>query len=455
MNFEDLKNSYFSKIYEIKNDIVFVFDNKELGLDLKALSQEVKNHMSSGFVFQTSGTSRDKKFVFHDFESLKISAQSVSNHMGWSKEDLFVCPLSIFHMGGFSVLFRAFILEASRPLVVPWDSKSILLILDEVLKNPSGTSSKEIDSDRAIHLSLVPQQIYDIVQNKISCHSRIRSVLVGGSALNFDLHRRALDLGWPLYKTFGSTEAGSQIFTQKEPGLEKEMELLSHWEGVFTSKLKVLNLKGSSLFKAYLKCKEGYFWETFPPSLNPQGFFETEDCVELSCKIHKPLSSEDCILKETYSRTKESQSVHSLTSKSLESCQLILSTFLGRKDDFIKVDSYLFNIDEVRNEFSEFLENYSMKSMFCISPLEDLKSGYHLTLISEGLSLGHSVFKAADGEQSSEGFDEKAFTLYDIVLLWNKNQKSYKTIRGIYYLQSIPQGPLGKIQYSKIKEYIC
>ena len=93
--------------------------------------------------------------------------------------------------------------------------------------------------------------------------------------------------------------------------------------------------------------------------------------------------------------------------------------------------------------------------MFCIFPLEDLKSGYHLTLISEGLSLGHSVFKAADGEQSSEGFDEKAFTLYDIVLLWNKNQKSYKTIRGIYYLQSIPQGPLGKIQYSKIKEYIC
>lgn len=428
MNFESLKNSYFSELYTLKNNTFCIFESKNLDIDLELLCHEAESLVPSGFLFQTSGTSGEEKFVLHDFNSLKSSAQSISKHMGWSDQDLFICPLSVFHMGGFSILFRAFILGAPPPFIIDWDPKTFLLSLKCFLKKFSSASiSKSSHSYRGVHLSLVPQQVYDIIQNHLLCPSEVHSVFVGGSNLSDEFHQQALSLGWPIHKTFGSTEAGSQIFTQKKSGKDINMELLNHWQEVHTSYCGVLSLKGPSLFKAYLKYKKGRIWKE-PIFLNSQGFFETEDHVEVA-----QVSS----------------------GKKLN--KWVFRSFVARKNDVVKINSYLCNVNEVREEFFHFIKKHFLKSdmisEFHLMPVPDQKSGHHLVLISKKEWLSKDLgFKVKKRHLCSEGEEEPKALLYKAVCLWNKNQKSYKIIRGIYYLESIPQSFMGKIQMSELKK---
>lgn len=65
----------------------------------------------------------------------------------------------------------------------------------------------------ATHASIVPTMLHRIVAGNVPPPKGFQCLLVGGDALAPELASQALDAGWPVYATYGLTEACSQVAT--------------------------------------------------------------------------------------------------------------------------------------------------------------------------------------------------------------------------------------------------
>lgn len=384
MNFNEFGESFFKDIYPKKHNIFCIFDTSEYSeSEIELICLEASQHVTHGFLFQTSGTTSNKKFVLHDFESIKASCESVNQWVLSDKEDNFLVPISMHHMGGFSLLARSVFAHAKKPYILKtWSLKSFL----EVITQEESTVT-----------SMVPSQIYEIVQAKVECPPSLKTIFVGGSAIDHEIYLQAKKLKWPLLKTFGSAEACSQIFTQKRDlhihspseDYDESLFLLSHWK-VKTNEDQRLQIKGPSIFKGYLILKQGMVKFAESPR-DDSGYFITEDMVKI--KDNK------------------------------------LENFLGRINDYVKINSTLVHLESFRKSFYTYCSQIGLNpERIVISTQEDLKSG--LTLV-------------AYTELFTQGLIEK-------LEHWNQNHKSSERLRGIYYIQKIPRTELGKVKYKEL-----
>lgn len=381
--FDQFKTSFFKDLYHLENDIFCIFDVKDYESEtVSALCQRAREQVTHGFLFQTSGTTSNKKFVLHDFNAVVSSCESVNAWVKSKSEDRFLAPISIYHMGGFSVLARSYFAQAMKPTILnKWSLEEFIKIVN--LESITVTS-------------MVPSQIYEIVQNKIKSPKSLKTVFVGGAALDVDLYTEAKKLGWPLIKTFGSSEACSQIFSDNQ--------LLPHWK-VMVDEDQRLQIKGPSLYKGYLFLKESTvsaeaqakniikqtvkFAET---PKNDRGYFSTEDMVDI------------------------------------QDHQLI--SFKGRINDYVKINSTLVHLEVLRKSFYQFCLQHDIDAeKVILSVNEDSKNGLHLVAYTE-LSLKDLVFKLE---------------------VWNHNKPSAHVIRGVYLILQIPRTDLGKVKYAELK----
>ena len=113
-------------------------------------------------------------------------------------------------------------------------------------------------------LSMVPTQVYDLVDKNLKAPSSLRVVVVGGGALTEKLYLRARELGWPLLISYGLTECASQVATAELESLQEKVFpkafLLPH-----VSLKKIAEEKfaasGSYLLTGYFQKKhESYVW---------------------------------------------------------------------------------------------------------------------------------------------------------------------------------------------------
>lgn len=144
------------------------------------------------------------------------SAKRVNTEFGVNENSIWGCVLPVFHVGGLGILFRAYAVGASVHYT-SWDNFSTTWLKDH----------------RITHLSLVPTQIFEIVQKNWAAPAYLQTVFVGGAELNSELALKAKALGWPLVQTFGMTETASMIAVKKDfqseffevlPGVEIDSE---------------------------------------------------------------------------------------------------------------------------------------------------------------------------------------------------------------------------------------
>ncbi len=184
--------------------------------------------------FQTSGSEGRRKWVGLAKESLLISAKAVNAHFGITKRDHWLLALPLHHVGGFGVLARAFV---SGSAVTRLDGKWDATVFARTCAEAGATLA-----------SLVPTQVFDLVAAKLEAPKSMRVVLVGGGAMNSELEQAALQLGWPVRRTYGMTETASQVASQTIEG--GEMEVLPIWD-LSTDDDGVLTVRGEALAKGY------------------------------------------------------------------------------------------------------------------------------------------------------------------------------------------------------------
>lgn len=184
------------------------FTNPKLpGIEKQKLNRMIEKHHLTGHIFlATSGStatnSTDIKWVALKKSAFCLSAQTVNQHLNCSQKDIFLNTLPHFHVGGLAMFARAQLCGAK-----------IVDIYNENYKWNPKEFVGHLQTNKATVSSLVPTQVYDLIQNNLPCPNSVKAIVVGGGFLDKNLYEQSQKLNWPLLPSYGMTECCSQIAT--------------------------------------------------------------------------------------------------------------------------------------------------------------------------------------------------------------------------------------------------
>ena len=135
-------------------------------------------------VVHTSGTTGAPRAVELTLGNVLANALGVAAALGLDREERWLCPLPLAHVGGLMVLLRSAV-HATAAILGPPDRADVTLA------------------------SLVPTQLARLLDTPPA--PTLRAVLLGGAPAGRDLLVRARDAGWPVAPTYGLTQACSAV----------------------------------------------------------------------------------------------------------------------------------------------------------------------------------------------------------------------------------------------------
>ncbi|WP_408096778.1 AMP-binding protein [Peredibacter sp. HCB2-198] len=281
----------------------------------------LKNH----FVLFSSGTTGgDLKGYAISKEALFNNARAVNEFFGLTKDDVSALSLPVYHIGGLSVLARAYLLNYRVVDARNWEPESWL----EKIKEATITT-------------IVPTQLYDLVKMKAKPSRHLKYLIVGGDLLSNGLKEEAMKHGWPVIRTFGMSEVCSQLASAKTPESD-ELKLLPIHRAKTDAEGRLL-VKSSALFTLQFTLGN-----------------------ELKIQMAKDLSDAD-----GYYKTSDKALVFGDTIK-----------HLGRLGDEFKIAGHLVNLLQLKNTLGTFLVEHNLygKMEFQIEP--DDRKGKKLILLT-------------------------------------------------------------------------
>lgn len=189
---------------EIEDQVRPIFTLENGQVKRRQSSGEGSPHLipSTQVLIGTSGSSGTPRIVQLSAAALLASARASESNLPWVTGDRWLLSLPFAHVGGLSIVLRC--LNARKTIV--WED----------LSPKDETFSRQLDARGITLLSLVPTQLQNWLNSSHSFPTKLRAILVGGSALNPRLHKECLERGLPVLCTYGMTEVASQIATQRK-----------------------------------------------------------------------------------------------------------------------------------------------------------------------------------------------------------------------------------------------
>ncbi|MFC5049406.1 AMP-binding protein [Rubritalea spongiae] len=241
------------------------------------LDQQEDESFRHHVYFQTSGSSGKAKWVALSKSALLASARGVNRHLEIETGAKWALCLPIFHVGGFGVLVRSFLTGGHCQVFhEKWDAVAF---------------SRFMFLQRAEYVSLVPTQVVDLVESRCVAPDSVKAVIVGGGKLEDSYYERAVGLGWPILRSYGMTEAGSQIATGGDD--EEGMKVLDIWQ-VRVGEDGLLEWKGEAGMSFYIEETEEGFRRVDPKR---DGWFLTQDRVRIENGRLRMLGRIDSLVK--------------------------------------------------------------------------------------------------------------------------------------------------------------
>ena len=187
--------------YSVKEKISFAGINK-ININLLYLTSDSfdvdfrYNETRTAIIMFTSGSSGKPKAVELSFSNLIQSAKIGNKYLKQTKEDRWLASLPFYHIGGFSIIFRALIFGTE--IILPNNLK-----LQSIIQT--------INQLKPTLISLVSSQMSELLKNNIHPDDELRHVLLGGGFIDSNLMSEALHKGWNVSKVYGSTETSSFV----------------------------------------------------------------------------------------------------------------------------------------------------------------------------------------------------------------------------------------------------
>jgi len=209
------------------------------------------NTKAWGTIIFTSGSSGPEKAVVHSISNHFFSALGANEFMPLCSGDRWLLSLPLYHVGGLAIFFR--ILLSGAAMVTSPEKENI---------------EETIEKYKITHLSLVPTQLFRLLQTKVGRDSlvKLKLILLGGAPIPFSLLQKSSELGLNIKTTYGSTEMTSQIAT----GGIDSFQILPFRE-VRISHENEIEVRGKTLFKGY------YEKEKLSKPFDKNGWFKTGD----------------------------------------------------------------------------------------------------------------------------------------------------------------------------------
>ncbi len=160
----------------------------------------------------TSGTTAGPKEVALSHDNWLWSAVGSSLALGLDREERWLCPMPLAHVGGLSISIRSAIYGTEVLLHERFETAAAL----EVLMDPGA---------RVTLVSLVPTMLSRLLEAGLRDPPTLRWALLGGGPIAPALLSRAQVAGVPVVQSYGMTEACSQIATAGWPLLGTELAL--------------------------------------------------------------------------------------------------------------------------------------------------------------------------------------------------------------------------------------
>ena len=150
----------------------------------------------------TSGTSGTPKEVTLTHGNVLANALGSAVALGLDRDERWLCPLPLAHVGGLMVLLRS-VIYATTAVIAPPPFDAVRV-----------AAAMAADVTLA---SLVPTMLRRVLAEAPSPPRRLRAVLLGGAPADRALLQQAARAGYPVAQTYGLTEASSQV-TVSAPG---------------------------------------------------------------------------------------------------------------------------------------------------------------------------------------------------------------------------------------------
>jgi len=215
----------------------------------------VSAHQASNIIL-TSGSSGKPKAAVHCLMNHIASAKGATSFIPLQATDAWLLSLPLFHIGGLAIIHRCTLAGARI-----------------VLRDLALTLAEQLTGSHITHVSLVPTQAIQIIQQHPAAFTKVSALLLGGGVIEPAFIEALQHLRINAYTSYGMTEMSSQITTAKA-------NLLGHHGRTLPSRqlrLKdgVIWVKGECLFLGYLT-DQGL---SLP--LDEQGWFCTHDKGQL------------------------------------------------------------------------------------------------------------------------------------------------------------------------------
>ncbi len=346
---------------------------------------------STAVIIFTSGSTGNPKGVILTFKNLIRSNEIGNQILEQNENDRWLASLPFYHIGGFSIIARAFLSNAS--IIIPNSLRTEDLIFS-------------IRNQKPTLVSFVSTQLQRLINENCKPNPELKNVLLGGGFSDEELCRQALKNNWNITKVYGSSEVSSFVSAVNlKKGTNKitssglalppnEIKIIDDSSNPLPSKTPgEIIVKSDSVMKGYLnnetetnkKLKNGFYLTGDIGYLDEEGYLYVEarrtDLIVSGGENINPLEIEKIIM--TFEHVKE-VCVFPLTDN--EWGQIAVAAIVGE-------ENHNLSFNELKNYLKTKIAGYKIpKKFFLIDklPKTDLGKVLREELIKK-FSLGINI----------------------------------------------------------------